>query len=444
MKNIILFITILVSQVAFSQQVIITPDKKEKIKTYVNHFEENNQLMGTISIMQNGKEVINKTFGEINKKESNLLSERKYTIGSITKLFTAVLYAKLLEAGKISFEDKLNVYFPNIPNSDKIQIKHMLNHTSGLKNYVSKSDSLHFWLKKPRTEKEILDEIIMQGVSFQPRDSLSYSNSAYYLLGKILEKKYKKPFEQILTNEITTPLNLTNTVALSEGSSHNNVAKSYEKKNGKWVEMEEFYFPNAYSAGYIATTASDMNNFLNALFNYKIIKKETLQSMLPKENDWFGLGIMKAPFYEYIGYGHGGDTYGTHSVATYTMENKLAVTYIINGENYPTNDFAIGLLSIVYDKEYALPNFKEYTPDKKFYEAYSGTYGSDKLPIKIKIYAEDSVLKAEGEGQPAFTLNPVEKHIFDFKKAGIELEFDPYQEKMLLKQAGQEFEMTKE
>ena len=106
--------------------------------------------------------------------------------------------------------------------------------------------------------------------------------------------------------------------------------------------MEEFYFPNAYSAGYIATTASDMNKFLNALFNYKIIKKETLQSMLPKENDWFGLGIMKAPFYEYIGYGHGGDIYGTHSVAAYTLENKLAVTYIINGENYPTNDFAIG------------------------------------------------------------------------------------------------------
>ena len=208
--------------------------------------------------------------------------------------------------------------------------------------------------------------------------------------------------------------------------------------------MEEFYFPNAYSAGYIATTASDMNKFLNALFNYEIIKKETLASMLPKENDWFGMGIMKAPFYEHKGYGHGGDTYGTHSVATYTLENKLAVTYIINGENYPTNDFAIGLLSIVYDKEYTLPSFKEYTPDKKFYSAYEGNYISDKLPIKIKIYTEDGLLKAQGEGQPAFTLNPVEKHIFDFKKAGIELEFDPYQETMPLKQAGQDFKVTKE
>lgn len=444
MKSIILFIAILASQVTFSQKVIITPEKKTKIKMYIKHFEDNNQLIGTISIMENGKEVINETFGEINKNPSNLLSERKYTIGSITKLYTAVLFAKLFEEEKISFEEKLNAYFPKIPNADEIQIKHMLNHTSGLKNYVSKGDSLHFWLKEPKTKREIINEIVMQGVSFQPGDSLSYSNSAYYLLGRILEKKHKKPFEQILADEITKPFNLKNTVALSEGNSYTNVAKSYEKKDGKWVEMEEFYFPNAYSAGYIATTASDMNAFLNALFNYKIIKKETLQSMLPKENDWFGIGIMKAPFYEHISYGHGGDTYGTHSVATYTLENKLAVTYIINGESYPTSDFAIGLLSIIYDKDYKLPSFKEYTPDEKFYSAYSGTYTSDKLPFKIKIYTEDGALKAQGEGQPAFTLNPVEKHIFDFKKAGIEIEFEPYQENMRLKQAGQEIQMTKE
>lgn len=443
MKNIALLITILASQVVFSQQETITIEKKEKIKAYIKYFEDNNQLMGTVSIMDNGTEVINETFGYINKNSGGTLSERKYTVGSITKLYTAVLFAKLLEEEKISFKEKLNTYFPNIPNADKIEIKHMLNHTSGLQNYVSKDDSLHFWLKEPRTSKEIINEIIAQGISFQPGDSLDYSNSAYYLLGKILEIKHKKPFEQILAEEITHPLNLNHTVALSKNTSYSSVAKSYEKQNGEWAEMEEFYFPNAYSAGYIATTASEMNAFLNALFNHKIIKEKTLQAMLPKDNNWFGMGIMKAPFYEHKGYGHGGDTYGTHSVATYTLENKLAVTYIINGENYPTNDFAIGLLSIIYDKEYTLPNFKEYTPDKKFFEAYTGTYTSDKLPIKVKIYTENGTLKAQGEGQPAFTLTPIEKHIFDFKKAGVELIFDPYQETMLLKQAGKEFEMTK-
>ena len=443
MKSITLFIAVFISQIAFSQQATITPEKKEKIKEYIKYFEDNNQLLGSVSIFDNGNEVINETFGTINKSSNYTISNRKYTIGSITKLYTAVLFAKLLEEGKIGFDEKLKTYFPDIPNADKIELNHMLNHTSGLKDYVSKSDTLHFWLKESRTQKEIMDEIIGQGISFQPGDSLDYSNSAYYLLGRILEKKHNKPYEQILADEIAKPLHLKNLIALSDGKLHSNIAKSYEKKNGEWIELEEFYFPNAFSAGYIASTASDMNAFLNALFNYKIIKKETLESMLPKENDWFGMGMMKVPFYEHKGYGHGGDTYGTHSVATYTKENNLAVSYIINGENYPTNDFAIGLLSIIYDKENKLPDFKEYTADKKFFEAYSGTYFSDQLPIKIKIYTEDGELKAQGEGQPAFSLNPVEKHIFDFKKAGVELEFDPYKEIMILKQAGQEFEMIK-
>lgn len=444
MRTITLFIAIITSQVAFSQQLTITPDKQEKIKAYINHFADNDQMMGTVSILDNGKEVINETFGAFNLNSDDTTSDRKYTIGSITKLYTAVLFAKLLEEGNIRFEEKLQNYYPEIPNADKIEIRHMLNHTSGLKNYVSKGDSLHFWLKDPRTQKEIHDEIISQGVLFEPGDSLSYSNSAYYLLGGILEKKHDKTFEQILEDEITTPLQLTNVIALSAGNTHSNIAKSYEKKGDNWAEIQEFYFPNAYSAGYMATTAREMNQFLDALFNYKIIKKETLDSMLPQNNDWFGLGIMKAPFYEHKGYGHGGDTYGTHSVATYTIENKLAVTYIINGENYPTNDFAIGLLSIIYDKEHTLPNFTVYTPDKKYYEAYAGTYVSDKLPINIKVYTEEGALKAQGQGQAAFSLNPVEKHIFDYKKAGIELQFDPYKETMVLKQAGQEFLMTKE
>jgi len=435
------FILLFIAHGIYSQEKIISPQKKQEITEYINHFESNNQLMGTVSVFENGEEIINTTFGKANT-ESESIDSRKYTIGSITKMYVAVLMAKLQEENKINFDEKLSNYFPSIPNAEKITLEQMLKHTSGLNNYASKEEDA-FWLKVPRTKQEIIDEIINQGVSFQPGDSLRYSNSAYYLLGGILEKKHKKPFEQILEDEIIIPLNLKNTIALTEGTTYINVAKSYEKKKDKWVEMEEFYFPNTYSAGSIASSAYDVNRFLVALFSEKIIKKETLMSMLPKEDNWFGLGIMKIPFYEHIANGHGGNTYGTHSVTAYNTENKLAITYIINGENYPTNDFAIGLLSIIYDKEYELPSFKEYTPDKKYYDAYAGTYHSDELPISIKIYEEDDELKAQGEGQPAFTLNPIAKHTFDYKKAGIVLEFDPYEDTMLLKQAGQEFKMAK-
>lgn len=91
MKSIIVFIAIISSQISFSQQVTITPEKRERIKAYINHFEENNQLMGTLSIFDHGKEVVNETFGVLNKNSEKSRSERKYTIGSITKLYTAVV-----------------------------------------------------------------------------------------------------------------------------------------------------------------------------------------------------------------------------------------------------------------------------------------------------------------------------------------------------------------
>jgi D-alanyl-D-alanine carboxypeptidase len=248
-------------------------------------------------------------------------------------------------------------YFPQVPNADEIKLNQMLNHTSGLKDYVSKSDSLHYWLKEPQTKKEIMNEIKSQGVAFEPGDSLSYSNSAYFLLARILENKYEKSFKLIIDEEIVQPLNLKNTFAIDEKSKPKNQAKSYKKENEDWVEIKEFYFPNASGTGDIFSTPFDMNTFLTALFNGKIIKEESLEMMLPESKVPFGKGLMQVPFYNHKGYGHGGDTFGSHSVAGYFPEDKLAITYIINGEQYSTNAFALDLLSIIYDRDYTLPVF---------------------------------------------------------------------------------------
>jgi len=438
MKTLITFALLIISTSISAQNNIITSEKKNQIEDYINHFEANNQLMGNVSIFENGKEIINKTFGSKNNAAT------KYTIGSITKMFTSVLFAQMAEKNKIDLNEKLNNYFPQVPNAKEISIKQMLNHTSGLKDYVVKNDSLYFWLKESVKQEDIIQEIIRQGVGFEPGDSLSYSNSAYYLLARILEQKYQKKYREIVADNIATHLGLKNTFGLDEENNHLNSAKSYKKRNDQWEEMEEFYFPNATGTGNIISTPSELNTFMQALFLEQIIKSSTLEEMLPVNDDWFGMGIMKVPFYEYIAYGHGGDTYGTHSVMSYNPNNKLAISYIINGENYPTNDFAIGLLSIIYDKDFELPEFKEYKPEERFYELYEGTYGAEGFPMNIKIYLEENQLKAQAEGQPAFILTPTGKHIFEFAQAGLEIEFKPFENKFILNQAGQIFELKKQ
>ncbi len=200
-KIFLLTIILLFSQIIFAQKTIITPEKQEEITNYIKHFEENKQLMGNVCVFQNGKSILNINFGHNNHLIDNI-ETRRYTIGSITKLFVGVLFAKLKEEGQIKYKEKLNTYFPTIPNAEKIELGHMLNHTSGLKDYTSKNDSLHFWLTTPRSKQAIMNEIIHQGVGFQPKEKVEYSNTAYYLLARILEQKHQQSFQQIIANTI--------------------------------------------------------------------------------------------------------------------------------------------------------------------------------------------------------------------------------------------------
>ncbi|WP_262887656.1 serine hydrolase domain-containing protein [Chryseobacterium sp. POL2] len=104
----------------------------DKIDAYLSHIEKQNLDIGTVSILKDGKEVYAKNFGEI--KSNNV----RYQIGSVTKLFTATLVFKLIENQKLSLNTKLEEFFPDIKNADKISIQNLLEHSSGLSNYLKK------------------------------------------------------------------------------------------------------------------------------------------------------------------------------------------------------------------------------------------------------------------------------------------------------------------
>ena len=201
-KNLFLFL--LVSSSAFSQKI----DNK-KIDDYINYIETNNRGIGSVSIFKDGQEVYNRSFGQSKLENTVYNSNTKYQVGSITKLITATLIFKLVENNKLKLDDKLSAFNPLIPNSNKITIKNLLEHSSGLGDYTMKNDSIP-WLTSKVSQKEIFDEIIKQGVSFQPNDKVDYSNSGYYILTKILEKKYKLNYAEIVENIIVKPLKLAN------------------------------------------------------------------------------------------------------------------------------------------------------------------------------------------------------------------------------------------
>lgn len=406
------------------------------IDDYLNYIVQNKQGIGSISIFKDGKEIYHKNFGQEQLPNVKWNAETGYQIGSISKMVTAVMFMQQVEKGKININDKLSRYYPSLPNAEKITLKSILNHTSGLGDYVGQN---YQWLfEKPVGDKAILDEIKKQGVSFQPGEKTRYSNSGYYLLSRILETVTKKPYNILLKENITDKANMKNTFSVLDNPK--NVFKPYEKNTGKWTEMQDFDFHNCIGLGDISSTTNDMSLFINALFNYKFVEKETLKEMMPTSGKNFGLGVMAVPFYNKVSFGHGGDTAGTHSIVSYSPAENYSVAIMINGEKLPHNDLSIGILNIIYDQNAEYPKFSEVKSiSNQELQKYLGDYTSADIPLGLKIFAKGEILFAQGTGQSEFPLEYADKNEFTYEKSDLKLTFFPEKNELQMIQRGTTF-----
>ncbi len=415
----------------------------QKIDDFLDYMVKNNQEIGSISIFRNGASIYKRDFGQ------NLLPENAhydqntgYQIGSISKLMTAVMLFQLIEKGQLSLADPLSKFYPEIPNAKNITIQTMLNHTSGLGDYVGQSIENNWLFGKAVGDKAIIEAIKKEGVSFKPGEKFSYSNSAYFLLSRILEKIYNKPYNEILKENISAKASMPDTFSVLDNPK--NIFKSYALKNGNWAEVKEFDFHNCIGLGDITSTPEDLNIFINALFNGKFIKKETLDMMISnKKEKAFGSGIMKIPFYDIISYGHGGTTAGSHSIVSYEPTDQLSYAVTINGRNFPQNSFYIGILNLIYGRDYQYPIFSNIKVSVTDLEKYVGNYISKDIALGIKIFIKDGVLYAQGTNQPEFPLTAAGTDQFILETTDIKLDFISENKQINLTQGGKTYLFTK-
>ncbi len=271
MKNKFILLLAILPSLLFGQTI-----NSDKLNAYFSLIESKNLGVGSVSIFKNGREVYAKTFGQKNIPELSFKQHTKYQVGSVTKMITAVLIFKLIEENKLRLSDRLAEFYPQIPNSEKITIQNLLGHTSGLGSYVVKDGEV--WVTEKVSDKQIMDLIIKQGISFEPGEKVAYSNSAYYLLTKILEGKYQKPFQKIVRKEIIKPLRLKNLTSFIPGQK--GVFPPYHYNGSSWSPLDkEIDFLNVIGVGDVSATSHDLNVFMNNLFHYHIINNETLNLM---------------------------------------------------------------------------------------------------------------------------------------------------------------------
>lgn len=414
---------------------------KAKLDEYLNALETNQKFSGSVSVSKDGKTIYSRSIGfadaATNKKNTD---NTKFRIGSISKTFTSTLIFKAIEDKKLKLTDNLATYFPTVPNASKITISNLLNHRSGIHSFTNDADYVT-WMMNPKTQAEMVAIIAKSPSDFEPDSKADYSNSNYVLLSYILEKIYKKPFKEILDQNIVKPLGLKNTYFGGKINTANNEANSYGSPGSKEKEIEtDISVPMG--AGGIVSTPNDLSRFIEALFSGKIISMASVDQMKTIKDN-YGMGLFKFPFDEKTGFGHTGGIDGFTSLVSYFPEDKITFALTSNASGSKNNDIGITALSWVNNKPFAIPDFKTFANSSEDLDKYVGNYTSTQIPLAIAITKDGTTLMAQATGQSAFPLDGTAKDKFAFEMARIVLEFKPEQNQMILKQGGATFTFTK-
>lgn len=434
-------LSILTSAIGFSQSF-----KSEGLDSLFQLLDKKNKFMGSIAVSKNGKLLYSNTIGyadieHLLKADYNT----KYRIGSISKMFTASLILKAIEENKLSINQPLNRYFPEIKNSAKITIEHLLNHKSGIYDFTNDKNYLSYNTEF-KSEKQVI-AIIADGKSnFEPNSKVLYSNANFIILSYILEKIYKTGYEEILRTKIIKPLRLKNTYYGNKIQIQNKESYSYHYGNN-WNKSPETDLSIPMGAGGIVSTTHDLTAFIEQLFKGKIISHKSL-SLMKAGTDFHGIGIgmgmLAYTTYEKKNYGHNGAIDDFKSVLHYFPGEKLSIAITSNGSVYPIDSVLSCAFSSYFNKAFTMPTFTYLEVKPEVLELYTGQYASLQIPIKITISKNEKKLWAQVKGQPAFPLEATAENSFKFEQAGLVLEFNSGKNQMILKQGGQEFLFTKE
>ena len=416
--------------------------KFRKIDSLLTYLYANNKFMGSIAIQEKGEIVFEKAYGYADVETKTAATPKtKYKIGSITKMFTSAIIFQLVEEKKLTLDTKLSEFFPKIKNAGKITIADMLNHKSGIYNYTDNPE-FGTYKSKLQNRKDMLNRLESYPAAFEPGEKAEYSNSNYFLLGYIIQDITKKPYKDNVMSRIVSKAGLKNTYYYSKINPKKNEAFSYSYADGKWIKTEEWHESIAGAAGGLQSTPADLTKFIKALFDGKIITKESLDQMTALDMG-FGKGIFAYPFIERKFFGHNGGIESFWSVLGYYPKDDLGFSLLLNGDNYNNNDIVIGILSCYYKLPYIFPNFKTAKIEENVLKRYEGFYTTPSLPYKVDIKLVNGVLIAHATDQGSFPLNPLSETEFNFDPAGITITFTS--KGFTLKQAdGSTTQFTKE
>jgi D-alanyl-D-alanine carboxypeptidase len=344
-------VIVLLAVVCFSNSIV----RADMVDDYIRGQMEDHRIPGVaLAVIQNGNTIKTAAYGLADLEENVPVSTNTvFEIGSITKQFTAAGILLLQQEGKLLVDDKINKYLESIPEWwTNITIRHLLTHTSGIKNYTGLSG---FELSRHLTQERFIDEIAKQRLDFQPGTSWKYCNTGFNLLGFIIENVSGTNYWAYMENKVFHKLGMTATTDRRPSAIIPHRAHGYEQTNHVAINRD-YDLTDVFSAGAIVSTVGDLARWNAGLDGDHLLKAGTKAQMwtAAKLNDGkatkYGFGWFIDSVEQHKNIGHGGSTSGFSASIQRFPDDKLAVIVLTNTDEQIATSLAKKIGSFSFSK----------------------------------------------------------------------------------------------
>jgi D-alanyl-D-alanine carboxypeptidase len=305
----------------------------------------------SVAVVQHGKLVYTHAYGFAHLASGSLAAvpatpEMRYSIGSISKQFTAAAILMLQEEGKLSLDDAVGKYIPGLTEGNRVTIRQILSHTSGYQDYWPE-DYVMTPMLKPESAQQIIDTWAKKPLDFEPGTQWQYSNTNFVIAGKIVETITGAPLMDMLVNRIFRPLGMKSVWNSDEAKLTSVDATAYYRhalgplrvapKEGRgWM----------FAAGELAMTAHDLALWDESLIAQTVLKPESYKQMFTEvklkdgKGTHYGLGVEVIDRNGHRSIEHSGEVSGFVSDNEVLVDDGVAVAVL-------TNQDAVGAASII-------------------------------------------------------------------------------------------------
>jgi D-alanyl-D-alanine carboxypeptidase len=355
----------------------------------------------SVALVKDGAIVYLRAYGDARlEPKTPAKSDMRYSIGSISKQFTATSVLLLQEEGKLSLDDAVGKYIPNLTRANEVTIRQLLSHTSGYQDYWPQ-DYVPPFMMQPITSEKILDLWARKPLDFEPGTRWQYSNTNYVIAGVIVEKVSGMPLLQFLQTRVFHPLNMKSVANIDQEKLGDTDATGYMRyalgplrlapKEGKgWL----------FAAGELAMAAADLARWDISIMNQKLLKPASYQELESEVRlksgvgTQYGLGVDVTMFSDHRMLSHGGEVSGFTTQNNVFPEDKVAVVVFTNQDAArASGDLAQRISTIMFTSNDSSSRDKTEQARKIFVGLQHGTVDRSLFTDNANSYFSEQALK---------------------------------------------------